>query len=106
MQQYLPLGSVVSLKNNEDDQKILIINRVPILKINNEIGYFDYDGCLLPQGEVGTNFYFNDEDIEEVNFYGLTDENQIQISIENGKKNFQRKHFKLKELEGEENEQN
>lgn len=55
---------------------------------------------------MGTNFYFNDEDIEEVNFYGLTDENQIQISIENGKKNFQRKHFKLKELEGEENEQN
>lgn len=82
-------------------KKLLIINRVPILEINNEIGYFDYGGCLFPQGEGGPNFYFNDEDIKEVNFYGLTDENedQIQIGIENGKKN-----FKVKELEGEENE--
>lgn len=87
-------------------KKLLIINRVPILEINSEIGYFDYGGCLFPQGEVGPNFYFNDEDIKEVNFYGLTDENedQIQIGIENGKKNFQGKHFKVKELEGEENE--
>ena len=45
MQQYLPLGSVVSLKNSEDGQKILITNRVPILEINNEVGYFDYGGC-------------------------------------------------------------
>lgn len=106
MQQYLPLGSVVSLKNSEDGQKILITNWVPILEINNEVGYFDYGGCLFPQGEMKSNFYFNDEDIKEVNFYGLTDENeeQIQISIENGKKNFQGKHFKVKELEGEENE--
>lgn len=103
MQQYLPLGSVISLKENRYNQKVLITSRAPILKLNNEIGYFDYGGCPFPQGESEVDFYFNDEDIKEVNFYGLTDENeeQIQISIENGKKNFQGKHFKVKELEGE-----
>lgn len=100
--QYLPLGSVVSLKNNEDGQKMLITGRAPILELNNEVGYFDYGGCPFPQGNSDVGYYFNDEDIKEVNFYGLVDENenQIQLNIENGKKYFQGKHFKIEELEG------
>ena len=39
-----------------------------LIEINNEVGYFDYGGCLFPQGEMKSNFYFNDEDIKEVNF--------------------------------------
>ena len=98
MKQYLPIGSVVSLKNNENGQKILITSRVPILEIRNKVGYFDYGGCPFPQGEMESNFYFNDEDIKKVDFYGFTDkhEDQIQIKIEDGKKTFRENILKLK----------
>ena len=50
---YLPLGSVVILKG----------------------GYFDYGGCLYPQGLVGDQIlYFNHRDIVKVVFSGFHDD--------------------------------
>lgn len=68
----LPIGSIVYLK--EGTSKIMILNRGPIIKMNDEELLFDYSGCFYPQGLLSDNvFYFNHENIDEVIFEGYTD---------------------------------
>ena len=44
-------------------------------KGRNTIGYFDYAGCLYPQGQNSQmTYFFNHEDIEEIYFTGYVDE--------------------------------
>ena len=62
----LPIGSVIRLKDGE--QKIMIISRAPLYNNEGTIGYFDYAGCLYPQGQN------SHEDIEEIYFTGYVDE--------------------------------
>lgn len=71
----LSIGSIVYLK--EGSQKIMVLNRGPVLKENDEKVLYDYSGCKFPNGlnpeEV---LYFNQENIDKVVFAGYTDEEQ------------------------------
>lgn len=75
MDNVLPIGSVVRLRNGE--QKIMIICRLPLFNNEGTIGYFDYSACLYPTGQTDQQvFFFNKEDIEEVFFEGYRDEDE------------------------------
>jgi hypothetical protein len=70
---YLPLGSVVLLKNGL--QKLLIIGRALNVSRNGKDYYFDYGGVLHPQGLINNEMaYFNHDDIDRVYFTGYNDE--------------------------------
>ncbi|MBC1675426.1 DUF4176 domain-containing protein [Listeria welshimeri] len=73
MEELLPLGSVVRLKNGE--QQLLIISRFTLYNNQGVIGYFEYSGCLYPNGQTDqTSYFFNQEDIEKIYFTGYVNE--------------------------------
>ena len=75
MEKILPIGSIVRLIDGED--KLMIINRVPLFNNNGTLGYFEYSGCLYPYGQTGQNVYFfNKENIKELIFEGYRDEDE------------------------------
>ncbi|QEH67855.1 DUF4176 domain-containing protein [Cellulosilyticum sp. WCF-2] len=75
MEQILPIGSIVRLNNG--NQKLMIINRAPLYNNEGSIGYFEYSGCLYPNGQTNQNvFFFNEENIAEVLFMGYSDEDE------------------------------
>lgn len=70
MKEYLPMGSIVLLK--EGTKKLMIYGRKQIeIKSKRE---FDYVACLYPEGNINEEymFLFNNEDIEEVIFRGYS----------------------------------
>ncbi|ALF27021.1 DUF4176 domain-containing protein [Streptococcus intermedius] len=68
----LPVGSVVYLA--EGNQKVIILNRGPIITQHGEDVLFDYTGALYPEGlNPEQVYYFNQEDIDEVVFEGYKD---------------------------------
>lgn len=71
----LPIGSIVKLYNG--DIKLMIINRVPLYNQKGQIGYFDYSGCMYPNGKVEEQvFFFNEENIEQIFYEGYIDEEE------------------------------
>ena len=78
---FLPLGSTVVIKG-ESKWKVVIIARGLALRVDNEMRFFDYGGCLYPVGLFGNNIlYFNREDINDVlqkGYSDLEDETQIE----------------------------
>lgn len=69
----LSIGTVVRLKNGE--RKLMIMSRTPLANENGIIGYFDYGGCLFPEGQVNQqSYFFNNEDIDEIFHEGYVDE--------------------------------
>ncbi|MBE6001691.1 MAG: DUF4176 domain-containing protein [Eubacteriales bacterium] len=65
MREVYPLGTIVKLKKGQ--RKLMIIGRVPLMNNNGLIGYFDYAGCLIPEGLNGQqSFFFNHEDVDQV----------------------------------------
>ena len=77
----LPLGSVVILKGNV--KKMMIIARLIALPVKGQVYRFDYGACLYPEGMVGDNLiYFNQEDIFKVVQEGYTDDDN-EIMLEN-----------------------
>ncbi|MBC1318906.1 DUF4176 domain-containing protein [Listeria welshimeri] len=71
----LPIGSIVKLYNG--DIKLMIINRVPLYNQKGQIGYFDYSGCMYPNGKVEEQVYFfNEENIEQIIYEGYIDEEE------------------------------
>ena len=86
-EELLPIGSVVSLKNEvlerdgEGEIKIMINNR---LLCNDKAGvYFTYSGVIFPSGNQieNNNLYFNKECIKEVCHYGLKDEDEEKFIL-------------------------
>lgn len=72
---YLPIGTVVQLNNGQ--VKLMIVSRFPLYDNSGKIGYFDYSGCIYPQGTVENQFYyFNSGDIKTVWFEGYIDESE------------------------------
>lgn len=68
----LAIGSIVYL--SEGNQKVMILNRGPVIEQGNETVYFDYTGAIYPNGlDPEQVYYFNDEDIDEVVFDGFKD---------------------------------
>lgn len=56
MNEVLPIGSIVQLNNGE--VKLMIINRYPLYNNHGVIGYFDYSGCVYPNGSLDNQAYF------------------------------------------------
>lgn len=70
---YLPLGTVVTLK--DDSKTFMIIGYAPMDSIKkNKI--YDYSACLYPEGLLSTDqiLMFNHEDIGTVKYIGYEDD--------------------------------
>ncbi|MBC8557478.1 DUF4176 domain-containing protein [Jutongia hominis] len=75
---YLPIGSVVILK--EGELKVMITGRQQVRTTDNT--EFDYVGCLYPQGTDGENvLLFNAEDIVLVVFIGYQDLDELHYKF-------------------------
>lgn len=91
----LSIGSVIRLK--EGERKLMITSRTPLANEGGVLGYFDYGGCLYPDGQIDQKtFFFNEEDIEEICFEGYCDsmEEEYRKKYEQAIKNI--KYPKLK----------
>lgn len=74
---YLPIGSVIKLKNNN---KSIMITGYYSVEYANDLEIYDYSGCAYPEGVMIKSSYcsFNQSDIKEVLFEGYkTDEYKI-----------------------------
>ena len=71
MKFYLPIGTVVLLKNGK--KKVMIYGRRQ-RRITEEKEY-DYIACLYPEGNIGVDYMylFNHEDIDTVVYRGYSD---------------------------------
>jgi len=72
MKEYLPLGSIVLLKDGE--KSIMIYGRKQLHVSSGE--EFDYVACLFPEGNISEEFtyLFNHDQIEKVIHIGYTDD--------------------------------
>lgn len=72
IQDLLPIGSVVLLKNGE--KKLMIIG-VKQTDVNSSTEY-DYLSVLYPEGYINpeTMFFFNNDSIDQVFYRGMEDE--------------------------------
>lgn len=78
---YLPLGSLVLVKGNV--RKTLVIARGLATAIGGGVFYFDYGGCIYPEGLTGDQIlYFNHKDIAKVIHEGYKDDDD-SIMVDN-----------------------
>lgn len=78
---YLPLGSVIVLKGGI--KKYIIIARGLQVSIEGTPRFFDYGGCMYPEGLMGDQvIYFQHANINRVIFIGLSDEDD-KLMVEN-----------------------
>ncbi|WP_099467915.1 DUF4176 domain-containing protein [Konateibacter massiliensis] len=90
--EFLPLGSIVRL--NGSVKKVVVIARAIATKIENEVKYFEYGGCLYPEGLLGDMIlYFNNEDIQRVEYKGYADEDDT-VMIQNLNESIQKLGYK------------
>ncbi|WP_026478309.1 DUF4176 domain-containing protein [Alkaliphilus transvaalensis] len=77
MKSYLPIGSIVLLKNGE--KKVMIYGRRQMQVTNGQM--WDYIACLYPEGNISDEYMylFNHEDIEEVVFRGYGDSEEEEF---------------------------
>ncbi len=78
-EKYLPLGSVVILK---DAKKKLMVIGYATIDVNKRDKVFDYVGCLYPEGVISTNqsILFDHSDIEKIFCIGFSDDEQKEFS--------------------------
>jgi len=77
MENFLPIGSVVLLKNA--NKKLMIYGRK---QLQTDTGIlWDYVACLYPEGNISANYtyMFNHADIGEVFFEGYKNEEEEKI---------------------------
>lgn len=74
---FLPIGSVVTLKNSA--KRVMIIGRMQT-EVKSE-KTFDYSACLYPEGIINPNelYLFNNEDINILYFVGFQDPEEFQF---------------------------
>lgn len=72
-EKYLPIGTVVLLKNAE--KRLMIMGYCPVPR-NNDKTVYDYCGCLYPEGLINSDeiAVFNHDQIENISYLGFTDE--------------------------------
>ncbi len=75
---YLPIGSVVLLK---DGKKRIMITGFCVIPDNNRQKMFDYTGCLFPEGSIDSkqSLMFDHNQIDKIFFIGLEDEEERQF---------------------------
>ena len=73
MKKYLPLGSIVTLK--ESEKKLMIIGRSQTC---NDV-FYDYSACLFPEGYLGKDqlYVFNNDDVENLYYVGMQNEEEF-----------------------------
>ena len=71
-EKFLPLGSLVLLKNGQKKMMIIGFGQIDLRKKDQ---IYDYCGCVYPQGIINNNhiYLFNHEDIKEVINKGFND---------------------------------
>ena len=81
----LPLGSVVTLKNG-DDTEVMIVSRASVIEVDDGKGgaksvYFDYGSVVIPNGmqTPDTLFFFNRENVKDVLFEGYRNEDEKEF---------------------------
>lgn len=77
MKNYLPIGSVVLLK--EAKKRIMICGW---MQKQADGTMYDYSGCLFPEGIINSDelLLFNDEEIEHLFFVGMQDQEQMEFA--------------------------
>lgn len=77
-EKYLPIGSVVMLK---EGTKRVMITGFCAVDDRQKNGMWDYIGCLYPEGFLSSKqtCLFNHEQIETVYFMGLIDEEEQEF---------------------------
>jgi len=72
-ERYLPIGSVVKLKNSN---KLIMVIGYYSVEYKQDIIVYDYSGCAYPEGIMLKSNYcsFNHNDIKEVLFVGYKNE--------------------------------
>lgn len=81
MDKYLPIGSVVLLKNGS--KRTMIYGRKQLqVGTQTEKIEWDYIGCLYPEGNISEQYMylFNHEQIDKVFFMGYQDEEENDFS--------------------------
>lgn len=80
-EKYLPIGSVVMLKNGT---KRLMVTGYGIVPNDDETKIYDYCGCLFPEGVLDTEevAVFNHDQIEKIYCIGFKDEEQEKFMQE------------------------
>lgn len=76
MTDYLPLGSVITLKNGT--KRLMIVGRLQQQTGKEQV--YDYAAVLWPEGVIDSkHFYlFNQEDIERLFYIGMQDIDEFQ----------------------------
>lgn len=78
---FLPIGSIVNLKGGV--KKLMVIARGVVSNIGGEKKYFDYGGCLYPEGLTGDRIlYFNHSEIIRSVYTGFSDDDE-KLMVEN-----------------------
>jgi hypothetical protein len=77
MNKYLPIGSVVLLKDGK--KRLMVYGRRQIHAESKKM--YDYVGCLYPEGNISPeySFMFNHEDIIDIFFIGFKDEEEKEF---------------------------
>lgn len=77
-ERYLPIGSVVELKNGK---KVMVIGYYSV-EYDNDIVVYDYSGCAYPEGIMIKSSYcsFNHNDIKKVDFVGYVEDSYLKLN--------------------------
>lgn len=77
MKEYLPIGTVVTLKAGE--KSIMIYGRKQIHAATNES--YDYVACLYPEGNLNEEYtyLFNHDQINEILFTGYINDEEVEF---------------------------
>ena len=75
---YLPIGSVVVLKNNK---KVMVIGYYSV-EYADDIVVYDYSGCAYPEGLMIKSSFcsFNQNDIKSVEFEGYKADEYVKLN--------------------------
>lgn len=84
MKKYLPIGSVVLLKNSS--KRVMIIGLKQKQADSDKI--WDYCGCLFPEGVLDPDklYLFDNEQVERLYFIGLQDTESMSFLQQLGQK--------------------
>lgn len=77
-QEYLPLGSIVTLHGNA--RKLMVTARALVVKNGDQKELYDYGFCLYPEGVLGVSSIFsNQNNISNVLFRGYSDDEDVSM---------------------------
>lgn len=78
-EKYLPIGTVVLLKDAE--KKIMITGFGPVDGENDKNEMYDYCGCPYPEGVYTMEeiLLFNHDDIYKIFYLGYSDEEEVEF---------------------------